>query len=168
LNGAGGWGKSSRPPRAILLVQKVNFKFSAIKARRLARSNKKRGASRVELLVQFLSSRAEKTVENLKRDFGKNFEEVTALNFKKFRSDVLKAEKKINETETVLKLHGTVVSKTEDVKKSNSTALGLGLGLGLGLPALIAVVITFLVKTNRLLLNFGFSSDNFTDNGSMV
>jgi len=139
-----------------------------ILARRLAGSNKKRRASRVELLVQFLSSTAEKDVENLKRDFGKNLEEVTALNFKKFRSDVLKAEKRINDTETVLKLHGTVVSKTEDVKKSNSTALGLGLGLGLGLPALIAVVFCFLVKTNRLLLNFGFSSDNFTDNGSMV
>jgi hypothetical protein len=133
-----------------------------------AGSNNKRRASRVELLVQFLSSTAEKTVENLKRYFGKNFEKVTALNFKKFRSDVLKAEKQIKDTETILKLHGTVVSKTEDVKKFNSTALGLGLGLGLGLPALIAVVITFLVKTNRLLLNFGFSSDNFTDNGSMV
>jgi len=104
----------------------------------------------VDQVVVRLYVEAEKLVKNLKIENIKD-----QKTFQQFKTDLNKAETKINNAETVLKMNKDVESRTAEVKKTRATALGLGLGLGLGLPALAAVVFTVLVKTNRLLLNFG-------------
>ena len=121
--------------------------------RRLAATEKDAEAAAVrpvDQVVVRLYVEAEELVKNLKIENIKD-----QKTFQQFKTDLNKAETKINEAETVLKMNKDVESRTAEVKKTRATALGLGLGLGLGLPALAAVVFTVLVKTNRLLLNFG-------------
>jgi len=78
--------------------------------------------------------------------------------FTKLETDAKKTGDEISKAEAVIKLREDNTAKADDLKKAKATVLGLGLGLGLGIPVLVAVVFTVLVKTNRVLLNFGSSA----------
>jgi len=135
------------------LADRLRQLSGVVRRRRLAAAEKDSEAAAVrpvDQVVVRLYVEAEELVKNLKIENIKD-----QKTFQQFKTDLNKAETKINEAETVLKMNKDVESRTAEVKKTRATALGLGLGLGLGLPALAAVVFTVLVKTNRLLLNFG-------------
>jgi hypothetical protein len=78
--------------------------------------------------------------------------------FTNLEADAKKTGEAISKAEALIKLREDNTAKADDLKKAKATVLGLGLGLGLGIPVLVAVVFTVLVKTNRVLLNFGSSA----------
>jgi len=137
------------------------------KLRRLANDDKKDGKKEnkpkeADPMVQVIGQTAGEalvSLAQLQKTHGDKFQNVKdQTTYAAFKADAKKTGDAISKAEAVIKLREDNTAKADDLKKAKATVLGLGLGLGLGIPVLAAVVFTVLVKTNRVLLNFGSSA----------